>query len=109
MLLLRLGCSADAANPGGRTPLFAACVGGHLGCAALLVRLGAAVDAADHWGATPLIAASAAGHVRCVQLCLEQGANAGYSGPHGSALDMARDADHPQVVELLLQHLAAPK
>ncbi len=94
-MLVACGCSVDARDAEGRTPLHDAMgdrIGGATTAAAeLLLENGADLDATDDLGVTPLMAAAELGELECVRLLLASGADPTLRCAHGkSALDRAR-------------------
>ncbi|KAI3458508.1 hypothetical protein Pfo_015171 [Paulownia fortunei] len=87
----------------GRTPLHLAASKGHLGSAKVLVSAGANVDARSKDGRTALYRAAANGDRRMVEMLLGAGADPtiGDVDHCRSAIDVARDKDHKDVVKIL--------
>ena len=75
-LLLKAGADANAALPGGETPLMTAARTGNADAVAALLLHGANVDAKDGWrGQTALMWAAAEGHAAAVKVLLEHRAD----------------------------------
>ncbi|PIN14579.1 26S proteasome regulatory complex, subunit PSMD10 [Handroanthus impetiginosus] len=87
----------------GRTPLHLAASKGHLGCAKVLVSAGANVDARSKDGRTALYRAAANGDRGMVEMLLGAGADPtiGDVDHCRSAIDVARDKDHGDIVKIL--------
>eukprot|EP00929_Paragymnodinium_shiwhaense_P120647 TRINITY_DN92641_c0_g1_i1.p1 TRINITY_DN92641_c0_g1~~TRINITY_DN92641_c0_g1_i1.p1 ORF type:complete len:238 (+),score=55.14 TRINITY_DN92641_c0_g1_i1:136-849(+) len=108
---------ASAADPNecdgrGASPLEWACAfGGDLGTIQALIEAKADLEKQDDDGLTPLMAASQNGRADVVRLLLSAGAEAdgggkGFGSRAGSALQLAQEAKHENVVQLLLEAAA---
>ncbi|KAL3521281.1 hypothetical protein ACH5RR_019430 [Cinchona calisaya] len=97
--------SLDCRDKEGRTPLHLAASRGHLGCAKVLVGAGANVDARSIDGRTPLFRAAANGHRQMVEMLMEMLANPNIAENDlgRSAIDVARDRGHNEIVRILEQ------
>jgi len=73
--LVAHGCSVDARDASGQTPLMLAAQCGHLDMVRLLLELGASPLAVAEDGCTPLMAGAIAGHLDIMQLCVAAGAS----------------------------------
>lgn len=118
-LLLTVGADVSVRHAKfGGTPLQYAAGKGHLDICRLLISYDAPVDSVDVFGRTSLIWAAMYGHVDVVKLLIESGAdiNAKTSksapsvptGVGSSAIDIAKNEGHDEVVQLLLDHGARP-
>ena len=97
------GADIDAKDSGGQTPLMFAVKGSHRDTVEYLLENGADVNArSKKRGFTALITAAAVGDVEVVRLLLEHGADKSVVelGGH-TALDRARQYEHPDVATLL--------
>jgi len=89
----------------GGTALFYACSEGHANVARLLLSKGASCDVQtnDKHKRTCFHAAASWGRLSCVRVLLEHGARPDVKDSHGvSALDMAKDCGHEEVVRLIM-------
>lgn len=102
-IIKKEGGPLDCRDKEGRTPLHLAANKGYDECVRLLLRAGANVDARTNDGRTALYRAAANGDRRIVELLIEMGADPTIaSADRGrSALDIARDKGHKQVVEVV--------
>ncbi|GFS33566.1 hypothetical protein Acr_00g0029330 [Actinidia rufa] len=93
----------DCRDKEGRTPLHLAVSNGYERCARVLVGAGADVNARSKDGRTALYRAAAAGDRRMVEMLIEFGADPtiGSIDCGRSALDVARDKGHKEVIEIL--------
>uniref|UniRef100_A0A3Q2P4J0 Notch receptor, like n=1 Tax=Fundulus heteroclitus TaxID=8078 RepID=A0A3Q2P4J0_FUNHE len=88
-----------------RSALHWACSVNHLSLARTLIRYGAAVDLQDNKGETALFLSSLHGCYDTTRLLLLHGANLDLHDRRGRRpIDVAREAMHHQVLELLLAH-----
>ncbi|KAA8534034.1 hypothetical protein F0562_031551 [Nyssa sinensis] len=95
--------SLDCRDKEGRTALHLAASKGHERCARMLVDAGADVDARSKDGRTALYRAAANGDRRMVEMLMELGADPTIASMDRgrSAVDVARDKGHKEVVEIL--------
>jgi ankyrin repeat protein len=93
----------DKGDSNGQTPLIFAVRGSHVDIVRFLLDSGAKVDVqSKKQGMTALIAAAAVGNVEVVKLLLEHGADKELVQWNGwSALDRARQFEHPEIIVLL--------
>jgi len=105
-LLLRHGANAGKADGDHATPLFLACLGGHLRLVMPFLRKAIdSLEEANKVGLTPLIVAATEGHAGVVALLLEKGANMDAMGNEGeTALKGAITNGHAAVVKLLYDY-----
>ncbi|XP_076868481.1 neurogenic locus notch homolog protein 1 isoform X2 [Brachyhypopomus gauderio] len=103
--LLRAGVPVNNTDHTGRSALHWACSVNHLSLARTLVRYGATVDQQDHKGETALFLAALHGCYETARFLLLNGANQELTDRRGRRpIDVAREALHHQVLELLLAH-----
>lgn len=97
------GANIDAGDSDGKTPLMFAIKGKHAEVVAFLLEQGANANAKSiKVGLTPLTIAAAVGNVEVVQLLLDAGADQAIPERSGdTALDRARQYEHPEVAALL--------
>ncbi|XP_018427152.1 PREDICTED: ankyrin repeat domain-containing protein 50-like [Nanorana parkeri] len=113
--LLAVGAQPDVSGRDGRTALRAAAWGGHEGPVKALLRAGARIDHADVEGRTPLMAAAYMGHRAVAELLLESGADVNKFDLEGrtalavACLCMPAGNMYPEMVSLLLEHVADPE
>ncbi|CAI9091816.1 OLC1v1026932C1 [Oldenlandia corymbosa var. corymbosa] len=95
--------SLDSRDKEGQTPLHLAASKGHLECAKILVGAGVHVDARSKDGRTALFRAAANGDRPMVELLIKMNADPNIAEKHHgrSAIDVARDKGHDEVVKLL--------
>nr|XP_043634983.1 protein VAPYRIN-like [Erigeron canadensis] len=99
--LIKLGKrgSLDCKDREGRTPLYLAATKGYERCVKVLAGAGANVDAKRNDGWTALYRAAARGDRRMVKVLVELGANPSIADR--SAVHIARDEGHEEIVEIL--------
>lgn len=104
-MLVRAGADANAANDLRMTPLVQACTNGSAALVALLLRAGANPNVAAGTGETPLMTCARTGVVETVRLLLVQGADVNATEPnqHQTALMWAAAAQHPKIIETLIE------
>ncbi|KAK2845020.1 hypothetical protein Q5P01_011679 [Channa striata] len=103
--LLRAGVSVNNTDHTGRSALHWASSVNHLSLTRTLIRYGAAVDLQDNKGETALFLAALHGCYDTSRLLLLHGANLELRDWRGRRpIDVAREAMHHQVMELLLAH-----
>ncbi|XP_012733172.2 neurogenic locus notch homolog protein 1 isoform X2 [Fundulus heteroclitus] len=103
--LLQAGVPVNNTDHTGRSALHWACSVNHLSLARTLIRYGAAVDLQDNKGETALFLSSLHGCYDTTRLLLLHGANLDLHDRRGRRpIDVAREAMHHQVLELLLAH-----
>ncbi|XP_017288778.1 neurogenic locus notch homolog protein 1 [Kryptolebias marmoratus] len=103
--LLQAGVPVNNTDHTGRSALHWACSVNHLSLARTLIRYGAAVDLQDNKGETALFLAALHGCYDTARLLLLHGANLELHDRRGRRpTDVAREAMHHQVLELLLAH-----
>ena len=99
------GAEVDRANEKGRTPLWIACLKGHVEVARLLLEKGAEVDRVSKKGVTPLLIACQQGHVDTARLLLDKGAKVDRAEKEGATpLYIACRKGHVEAVRLLLDN-----
>ena len=74
---------------------------GHVDVVRVLVEHGADMNKARNDGATPLIVASRVGHLEVVRVLVEQGADTTRIWKGRTALQQAREENHPEIIHLL--------
>ncbi|KAK1806362.1 hypothetical protein P4O66_004877, partial [Electrophorus voltai] len=103
--LLRAGVPVNNTDHTGRSALHWACSVNHLSLARILIRYGAAVDLQDNKGETALFLAALHGCYETARFLLLNGANQDLTDRRGRRpIDVAQEALHHQVLELLLAH-----
>ncbi|XP_013871831.1 neurogenic locus notch homolog protein 1 [Austrofundulus limnaeus] len=103
--LLQAGVPVNNTDHTGRSALHWACSVNHLSLARTLIRYGAAVDLQDNKGETALFLSALHGCYDTARLLLLHGANLELHDRRGRRpIDVAREAMHHQVLELLLAH-----
>ncbi|XP_041844787.1 neurogenic locus notch homolog protein 1 isoform X2 [Melanotaenia boesemani] len=103
--LLQAGVPVNNTDHTGRSALHWACSVNHLSLARTLIRYGAAVDLQDNKGETALFLSALHGCYDTARLLLLQGANLDLHDRRGRRpINVAREAMHHQVLELLLAH-----
>uniref|UniRef100_A0A7N2R9X5 MSP domain-containing protein n=2 Tax=Quercus lobata TaxID=97700 RepID=A0A7N2R9X5_QUELO len=94
--------SLDCRDKEGRTPLDLAASKGNIGCAKLLLESGVNTNTKCKDGRTALHRAAANGNHRMVEMLMDFGADPTITNDRGqSAVDVARDKEHKEVVEIL--------
>lgn len=93
----------DCKDREGRTPLFLAASKGFERCVKMLASAGANVDAKRNDGWTSLYRAAAKGDRRMVKVLIQLGADPSIAADNRnpSAIDVARDEGHKEIVEIL--------
>lgn len=104
--LLESGADANTLSPEGETPLHVAAITGDAATTSALIGSGAIINARAPSGTqramTPLQWASYGGHVKMIELLLQGGADPTLRDEGGlSASQIARNAGHPEVAEML--------
>ena len=101
--LLARKVKSDSLDPRGRTPLWQACVRGHMDVARCLLETGAInIEQSDEWNRTVLHWAAALNHDRIVRLLLRLGANSTKVDRMGlTSLRLARRWETRQTRDLL--------
>jgi hypothetical protein len=100
--LLGRGADVNAKDARGRSALLLAVAGGHADVVRILIRGGADVDASTPSGWTPLMQAASEGRTEPALALLDAGADVdARDRVAGTALDVAQQADHPDMVRLL--------
>ena len=84
-------------------PIWAAGYGGYNDEIQFLVDRGADVNTKTGFGSTALMVAASEGHESTVRLLLSKGADVNGNRDRDTALSLARDRGHPEIVELLRQ------
>ncbi|KAM4580836.1 uncharacterized protein notchl [Odontesthes bonariensis] len=103
--LLQAGVPVNNTDHTGRSALHWACSVNHLSLARTLIRYGAAVDLQDNKGETPLFLSALHGCYDTARLLLLHAANLDLHDRRGRRpIDVAREAMHHQVLELVLAH-----
>ena len=108
-ILIEYQASITAINANKYTPLHLAAVSGHVQVAEYLIQEEAPIDGEEkNKVSTPLLLACQAGHTLIVNLLLKHGADIckhqDGADIGNNALDLAIDAGHEDVVEILIQH-----
>jgi ankyrin repeat protein len=108
--LVRAGADVNLAKTDeyADSPLIMAAHQGHVQCVDILIKAGAHVNyARGKDGCTALIMASHQGHIDVVRSLLAAGADPRLAIHNGfTALDIAKDSKHPQIVALLEAKIA---
>jgi ankyrin repeat protein len=92
----------------GMTPLHRAAEVNAYEVASLLIAAGATVNFHGPMGVTPLILAASNGSTQTAQVLLDHGADISTSSGGRTALSEATNNKHPQIVQLLLEHVPTP-
>lgn len=101
-LLLKQGAKHEPTDRLHKSALVYAAGMGHSAVAERLLEAGAPIDHAPVDALTPLMWAAGQGHAQTVKLLLAKGANKLLKDERGlTALDMAKDAKHPDIAALL--------
>jgi len=105
-LLLNQGADPNAPDNEGCRPIHHAAMKGYLETCKLLLRNRATIEVKDKSDMTPILYAAQMGHVEVVQVLLASGANPSPNGKRfrSTALSLAKDNRHKDVVELLKLH-----
>jgi ankyrin repeat protein len=107
--LLAAGADPNAIARGGWTPLMVAARANATESVSHLLKAGADVNAVDDAGWTALISASVGGDLKCVRALLGADAKVDARNQSGdSALGVALDLEHAEVVRLLRERGAVP-
>jgi ankyrin repeat protein len=111
--LLSKGAPVNRASAGSRTPLWFASDGGHVPVVRLLLEKGGDPTLADEWGHVPLFRACVGGHLETVRCLLAHPSAAALVNNRDklgrTALLMASEAGHVEVLKALLEKGADPK
>ena len=102
-VLIDAGADIEKPYEGG-SPLLFACMGGCLDVVKMLVQSGAKLHVTDHYGRTCLITAAEGGHTEIVRYLvgLEQVDVDQADGNHNTALHVAVEKNHADVVQVLI-------
>ncbi|ELR16798.1 Ras subfamily protein [Acanthamoeba castellanii str. Neff] len=108
-LLLNAGASATASDSTGATPFHLACANGNWPVIQFLLQgkhidCGYGINRRDNQRQTPLHYAARHGDESVVTLLLAHGANALAMSDHGDASQVAREAGHARLADLLKRH-----
>jgi len=102
-VLLAVGADVNEPTATYINPLVAASESGNPIAIALVLNHGADINQRDEYGWTALMYASGAGQVESVRVLISRGADVGAVGCHGSALNIAAQTNHPEIVSVLKQ------
>lgn len=105
-LLIAKGANVNAAQDNGYTTLFIEIRNGHKDIVELLLTHGANVNVKENWqGRTPLHEAAWGGKEDMVELLVTKGADINArTNANLTALDLAKQNDHTEIVEFLRKH-----
>ncbi|KAI9207399.1 ankyrin repeat-containing domain protein [Polychytrium aggregatum] len=105
-ILLDRGCSLYAKTSTSMTPLLCAVAEGHVDIVKLLVERGASLKDQDNNGYTPLMLAAFEGQLKVVEYLTSIGCTVvqGFATNQDTALHLAADAGHLDIVKFLLDH-----
>ena len=108
-VLLEGGAKVNCQDPSGRTPLHIAAWSGFYAVVEKLIEYGADVNHVGLMGYTPLMTAAWQGHTSVLNLLLKKNAVVDIvsSSDKASALNIAAQEGHEDVVRLLLNHSAS--
>ena len=102
-VLLAVGADVNEPMAAYINPLVAASESGNPVAIELVLDHGADINQRDEYGWTALMYASGAGQVQSVRVLISRGADVGAVGCHGSALNIAAQTNHPEIVSVLKQ------
>lgn len=100
-ILLATGADVNEPIEAYINPLVAASESGNPAAIHLLLDHGANINQRDENGSTALMYATGAGQVESVRVLISRGAGISASGPNGSALNIATQTNHPEIVNVL--------
>lgn len=103
-LLAAHKADANLAAFKGMSPLHLAAISGRLDVILALIETGARLDAEAEHGMTPLIFAAGLGHDQVVAALLEKGADANRQSNDSSAIEVAVEMGHTDIVRRLIEH-----
>lgn len=108
-VLLKGGAKVNCQDPNGRTPLHTAAWNGFYSVVEKLIEYGADVNHVGLMGYTPLMTAAWQGHTSVLNLLLKKNAMVDVvsSNDKASALNIAAQEGHEDVVRLLLNYKAS--
>jgi len=92
----------DVEGPRGTALMYAA-GNGHREIIRILLEKGAKINETTYYGATALIWAAEAGHIQVVKDLLDKGADVNKESWDGTALKIAKEKGHNEIVELLVK------
>jgi ankyrin repeat protein len=105
--LLDAGAAINAHNAGIGSVVYLAAAARHEALLTRLLERGADANLTPEWGLTPLMVAAQQGNLPVVSALLTHGADPARRNPAGrSALDLARDAGHPEVAGVIEKSMA---
>src|SRR6185369_120512 len=103
-LLLAIGSDVNVYPPGRDPAIVTAAGNGQTKAVAFLLERGADINARTKFGWTGLMSAANEGHLGTVELLLSKGADVNTVGDGGSALHMAVQEGHTNIVNNLKQY-----